>query len=53
MIFTSNYVLHCLLFFNSSVDSQGSLVEDSRPIAKQFKGKVPVQDQDTGKVSVS
>eukprot|EP00066_Takifugu_rubripes_P021814 XP_011611080.1 PREDICTED: protein disulfide-isomerase-like [Takifugu rubripes] len=39
-IFTSNYILHCLLFFNSSVDGQVSLLEDSRPIANQFKGKI-------------
>uniref|UniRef100_H3CIQ9 Protein disulfide-isomerase n=1 Tax=Tetraodon nigroviridis TaxID=99883 RepID=H3CIQ9_TETNG len=39
-IFTSSHVLHCLLFFNSSVESQVELVEGSRPIARRFKGKI-------------
>ncbi|TKS68467.1 Protein disulfide-isomerase A2 [Collichthys lucidus] len=39
-IFTSSILLHSLLFINSSVESQTALVKDSRPVAKQFKGKM-------------
>uniref|UniRef100_A0A3Q3W0E7 Protein disulfide-isomerase n=1 Tax=Mola mola TaxID=94237 RepID=A0A3Q3W0E7_MOLML len=39
-IFTSSHTLHSLLFFNSSVDTQAALVEESRTIAKRFKGKI-------------
>ncbi|XP_071360779.1 protein disulfide-isomerase A2 [Trachinotus anak] len=39
-IFSSSIHLHSLLFINSSVESQAALVEKSRPIAKEFKGKM-------------
>ncbi|XP_028263849.1 protein disulfide-isomerase A2 [Parambassis ranga] len=39
-IFTSSIVLHCLLFINSSVESQTRLVDESRTVAKEFKGKM-------------
>ncbi|XP_020495383.2 protein disulfide-isomerase A2 [Labrus bergylta] len=39
-IFSSNIRLHSLLFINSSVDSQTSLIEESKAVAKKFKGKM-------------
>uniref|UniRef100_A0A8C3AA04 protein disulfide-isomerase n=1 Tax=Cyclopterus lumpus TaxID=8103 RepID=A0A8C3AA04_CYCLU len=42
LIFNSGIPLHALLFINSSVESQTALVEESRPIAKEFRGKVTV-----------
>lgn len=39
-IFTSGYVVHGLVFFNSSVESQVAMVEESRSLAKKFKTKV-------------
>nr|XP_046273864.1 protein disulfide-isomerase A2 [Scatophagus argus] len=39
-IFTSSILLHTLLFINSSVEDQKSLVEESRTAAKKFKGKM-------------
>uniref|UniRef100_A0A672GLN1 protein disulfide-isomerase n=1 Tax=Salarias fasciatus TaxID=181472 RepID=A0A672GLN1_SALFA len=39
-IFTSGIRLHSLLFFNSTVESQKLLVEEARPVAKEFKGKM-------------
>ncbi|CAK6971756.1 protein disulfide-isomerase A2 [Scomber scombrus] len=39
-IFTSNIFLHCLLFINSTVESQTALVEEVRTVAKEFKGKM-------------
>ncbi|XP_042371683.1 protein disulfide-isomerase-like, partial [Plectropomus leopardus] len=38
-IFTSSIHMHSLLFINSSVESQKALVDQSRTIAKEFKGK--------------
>ncbi|KAL6110933.1 pdia2 [Pungitius sinensis] len=40
LIFSSGIHLHCLLFINSSVESQNTLVHQSRPIAKEFRGKM-------------
>ncbi|KAM8878553.1 protein disulfide-isomerase A2 [Spinachia spinachia] len=40
LIFSSGINLHCLLFINSSVESQNALVHQSRPIAKEFRGKM-------------
>lgn len=39
-IFTSGYVVHGLVFYNSSVESQVAMVEESRSLAKKFKTKV-------------
>ncbi|XP_040892268.1 protein disulfide-isomerase A2 [Toxotes jaculatrix] len=39
-IFTSSITLHSLLFINSTVESQAALVDESRSIAKEFKGKM-------------
>ncbi|KAI3352493.1 hypothetical protein L3Q82_005445 [Scortum barcoo] len=39
-IFTSSILLHSLLFINSSVESQTALVDESRTVAKKFKGKM-------------
>uniref|UniRef100_A0A3B3HIL9 protein disulfide-isomerase n=1 Tax=Oryzias latipes TaxID=8090 RepID=A0A3B3HIL9_ORYLA len=39
-IFTSRVRLHCLLFINSTVESQMSLLEESKTVAREFKGKV-------------
>ncbi|XP_035516453.1 protein disulfide-isomerase A2 [Morone saxatilis] len=39
-IFTSSIRLHSLLFINSSVESQTALLDESRTVAKQFKGKM-------------
>ncbi|XP_056265824.1 protein disulfide-isomerase A2 [Pseudoliparis swirei] len=39
-IFNSGIPLHGLLFINSSVESHAALVDQSRPIAKEFKGKM-------------
>ncbi|XP_045904159.1 protein disulfide-isomerase A2 [Micropterus dolomieu] len=39
-IFTSSILLHSLLFINSSVESQTALVDESRAVAKKFKGKM-------------
>ncbi|XP_042341616.1 LOW QUALITY PROTEIN: protein disulfide-isomerase-like [Plectropomus leopardus] len=39
-IFTSSIHMHSLLFINSSVESQKALVDQSRTIAKEFKGKM-------------
>ncbi|XP_044047549.1 protein disulfide-isomerase A2 [Siniperca chuatsi] len=39
-IFTSSIILHSLLFINSSVESQTALVDESRTVAKKFKGKM-------------
>lgn len=41
-IFSSNIHLHSLLFINSTVESQTALMEKTRPVAKEFKGKVTV-----------
>ncbi|XP_040042015.2 protein disulfide-isomerase A2 [Gasterosteus aculeatus] len=40
LIFSSGVHLHCLLFINSSVESQTVLVHQSRPIAKELRGKM-------------
>ncbi|XP_075948156.1 protein disulfide-isomerase A2 [Anarhichas minor] len=40
MIFNSGIHLHSLLFINSAVESQTALVDESRTIAKEFKGKM-------------
>ncbi|XP_070777789.1 protein disulfide-isomerase A2 [Enoplosus armatus] len=39
-IFASKILLHNLLFINSSVESQTALVDESRTVAKTFKGKM-------------
>lgn len=39
-IFTSGYLVHALVFFNSSVESQVAMVEESRSLAKKFKTKI-------------
>ncbi|MEQ2209967.1 hypothetical protein XENOCAPTIV_006568 [Xenoophorus captivus] len=39
-IFTSRIRLHSLLFINSTVQSQVELVEEAKPVAKEFKGKM-------------
>nr|XP_020469991.1 protein disulfide-isomerase-like [Monopterus albus]XP_020469992.1 protein disulfide-isomerase-like [Monopterus albus] len=39
-IFTSGIPLHTLLFINSTVESHTALVDESRPVAKEFKGKM-------------
>ncbi|MEQ2230111.1 hypothetical protein ILYODFUR_025918, partial [Ilyodon furcidens] len=39
-IFTSRIRLHTLLFINSTVQSQVELVEEAKPVAKEFKGKM-------------
>ncbi|KAF7223491.1 protein disulfide-isomerase A2 [Nothobranchius furzeri] len=39
-IFTSRILLHTLLFINSTVKSQVELVEKSKVIAKEFRGKM-------------
>ncbi|XP_034455005.1 protein disulfide-isomerase A2 [Hippoglossus hippoglossus] len=39
-IFSSSILLHSLLFINSTVESQGALLDASRPVAKEFKGKM-------------
>lgn len=39
-IFSSRIRLHTLLFINSTVTSQMELVEEAKPVAKEFKGKV-------------
>ncbi|XP_030595097.1 protein disulfide-isomerase A2 [Archocentrus centrarchus] len=39
-IFNSGINLHSLLFVNSTVESQMSLVDESRTVAKEFKGKM-------------
>ncbi|KAK9540625.1 hypothetical protein VZT92_003066 [Zoarces viviparus] len=39
-IFNSGIHLHSLLFINSAVESQTALVDESRTIAKEFKGKM-------------
>ncbi|KAK5865759.1 hypothetical protein PBY51_020003 [Eleginops maclovinus] len=39
-IFTSSIQIHSLLFINSSVESQTALVQESRTIAREFKGKM-------------
>lgn len=39
-IFTSSITLHSLLFINSTVSTQTDLVEQTRPVAKDFKGKM-------------
>ncbi|XP_040002662.1 protein disulfide-isomerase A2 [Xiphias gladius] len=39
-IFTSSILLHSLLFINSTVESQTALVDESRTVAKEFKGKM-------------
>ncbi|XP_023149318.2 protein disulfide-isomerase A2 [Amphiprion ocellaris] len=39
-IFTSSIHLHSLLFINSSVESQKALVDESRTVAKAYKGKM-------------
>uniref|UniRef100_A0A3Q2SQP4 Protein disulfide-isomerase n=1 Tax=Fundulus heteroclitus TaxID=8078 RepID=A0A3Q2SQP4_FUNHE len=39
-IFTSRIRLHSLLFINSTVASQAKLLEEAKPIAKEFKGKM-------------
>ncbi|XP_047431589.1 protein disulfide-isomerase A2 [Mugil cephalus] len=39
-IFTSDVRLHSLLFINSTVKSQTSLVDEARVVAKDFKGKM-------------
>ncbi|XP_069023545.1 protein disulfide-isomerase A2 [Embiotoca jacksoni] len=39
-IFTSSIVLHSLLFINSTVESQKSLLAEARTVAKDFKGKM-------------
>uniref|UniRef100_A0A7N6C428 Protein disulfide-isomerase n=1 Tax=Anabas testudineus TaxID=64144 RepID=A0A7N6C428_ANATE len=39
-IFTSSIHLHSLLFINSTVESQTTLVEEVRTVAKEFKGKM-------------
>uniref|UniRef100_A0A673A5V0 Protein disulfide-isomerase n=1 Tax=Sphaeramia orbicularis TaxID=375764 RepID=A0A673A5V0_9TELE len=39
-IFTSGITLHSLLFINSTVQTQTDLVEQTRPVAKDFKGKM-------------
>uniref|UniRef100_A0A3Q3LTR7 Protein disulfide-isomerase n=1 Tax=Mastacembelus armatus TaxID=205130 RepID=A0A3Q3LTR7_9TELE len=39
-IFSSSILLHSLLFINSTVESQKAMVDESRTIAKEFKGKV-------------
>ncbi|XP_068583792.1 protein disulfide-isomerase A2 [Cebidichthys violaceus] len=40
LIFKSGIQLHSLLFINSAVESQTALVDESRTIAKEFKGKM-------------
>ncbi|XP_070841664.1 protein disulfide-isomerase A2 [Chaetodon trifascialis] len=39
-IFTSGIQLHSLLFINSSVESHTALVDETRTVAKKFKGKM-------------
>ncbi|XP_062244006.1 protein disulfide-isomerase A2 [Platichthys flesus] len=39
-IFSSSILLHSLLFINSTVQSQVALLDASRPVAKEFKGKM-------------
>ncbi|XP_008295223.1 protein disulfide-isomerase A2 [Stegastes partitus] len=39
-IFTSSIHQHSLLFINSTVESQKGLVDESRTVAKEFKGKM-------------
>ncbi|XP_028291932.1 protein disulfide-isomerase A2-like [Gouania willdenowi] len=39
-IFSSNIHLHSLLFINSTVESQKTLLEQSKVVAKEFKGKM-------------
>ncbi|XP_029293771.1 protein disulfide-isomerase A2 [Cottoperca gobio] len=39
-IFTSKILVHSLLFINSSVQSQTALMDESKTIAKEFKGKM-------------
>ncbi|XP_060944685.1 protein disulfide-isomerase A2 [Limanda limanda] len=39
-IFSSKILLHSLLFINSTVESQTALLDASRPVAKEFKGKM-------------
>ncbi|CAB1457730.1 unnamed protein product [Pleuronectes platessa] len=39
-IFSSSILLHSLLFINSTVESQVALLDASRPVAKEFKGKM-------------
>ncbi|KAJ4944458.1 hypothetical protein JOQ06_013002 [Pogonophryne albipinna] len=39
-IFSSSIKIHSLLFINSSVKSQTALLDESRTIAKEFKGKM-------------
>ncbi|KAM7010126.1 protein disulfide-isomerase A2 [Tautogolabrus adspersus] len=39
-IFSSSIHLHSLLFINSSVDSQTSLIKEAKAVAKKFKGKM-------------
>uniref|UniRef100_A0A8D2ZKW6 Protein disulfide-isomerase n=1 Tax=Scophthalmus maximus TaxID=52904 RepID=A0A8D2ZKW6_SCOMX len=39
-IFSSSILLHSLLFINSTVKSQTALVEETRAVAKEFKGKM-------------
>ncbi|XP_053195661.1 protein disulfide-isomerase A2 [Scomber japonicus] len=39
-VFTSKIMLHCLLFINSTVESQTALVDEVRAVAKEFKGKM-------------
>ncbi|XP_037620533.1 protein disulfide-isomerase A2 [Sebastes umbrosus] len=39
-IFGASVQLHSLLFINSSVESQTTLVDEARTVAREFKGKV-------------
>ncbi|XP_068607238.1 protein disulfide-isomerase A2 [Brachionichthys hirsutus] len=39
-IFTSSVRLHVLLFINSTVESQTSLLDESKTVAQKFKGKM-------------
>ncbi|CAJ1052603.1 protein disulfide-isomerase A2 [Xyrichtys novacula] len=39
-VFTSGITTHCLLFINSSVETHMTLIDESRAVAKKFKGKM-------------